>query len=263
MSWVMSYSLNRYGQFMLTMIRKKVIMKFLSEKLSWLIKGSLFCYMCRSYENVDHLKSLREAVEEAKVSVKKAVLRSISDFKAMKGNNTTNGQCIWICGCIENLNRKMIRLYLGCDAYGSKTYNDIGTKYKCSKSSCTSRTSTSVARFLINEMFTSIVLNMNKMIFQFDLVDITGSWKVTLFSDDASKVLGIKADKLYRMEYEDREKFYAQAAEVLAKKTNLYQVHTRSNICYNITVKVCMPRCRGLAVQMVFILLVNMNDGHE
>ncbi|KAJ8420814.1 hypothetical protein Cgig2_030565 [Carnegiea gigantea] len=93
----------------------------------------------QSYENVDHLKSLREAVEEAKVSVKKAVLRSISDFKAMK---------------------------------------------------------------LINEMFTSIVLNMNKMIFQFDLVDITGSWNATLFSDDASKVLGIKADKLYRMEYE-------------------------------------------------------------
>ncbi|KAJ8422858.1 hypothetical protein Cgig2_011060 [Carnegiea gigantea] len=62
----------------------------------------------------------------------------------------------------------MIRLYLGCDACGSKTYEDIGTKYKCSKSSCTSKTSTSVAR----------------MIFQFDLVDIIGSWNVTLFSDD-------------------------------------------------------------------------------
>ncbi|KAJ8424337.1 hypothetical protein Cgig2_013797 [Carnegiea gigantea] len=115
-----------------------------------------------SYENVDHLKSLREAVEGVKVSVKKAVLRSISDFQAMKGNNTTNGQCIWICGCIENLDRKMICLYLGYDACGSKTYEDIGTKYKYSKSSCTSWTSTSVA----------------------------------------SKVLGIEADKLYRMKYE-------------------------------------------------------------
>ncbi|KAJ8441513.1 hypothetical protein Cgig2_026314 [Carnegiea gigantea] len=77
-------------------------------------------------------------------------------------------------------------LVSGCDACGSKTYEAIGTNYKCSKSSCTSRTSTSVAR----------------MIFQFDLVDITGSWNVTLFSDDASKVLGIEADKLYGMEYE-------------------------------------------------------------
>ncbi|KAJ8428449.1 hypothetical protein Cgig2_024110 [Carnegiea gigantea] len=127
-----------------------------------------------------------EAIEGAKVSVKKAVLRSISDFKAMK-----------------NIDKKMIRLYLGCDACGTKTYEDIGTKYKCSKSSCTARTSTAVAR----------------MIFQFDLVDITGSWNVTLFSDDASKVLGIEPDKLYRMEYEDHEKFYAEVAEVLARKS--------------------------------------------
>ncbi|KAJ8434493.1 hypothetical protein Cgig2_021449 [Carnegiea gigantea] len=42
---------------------------------------------------------------------------------------------------------------------------------------------------------------MNRMTFQFDLVDITRSWNVTLFSDNASKVLGIEADKLYRMEY--------------------------------------------------------------
>ena len=40
--------------------------------------------MCRSFENGSHLISLREAVEGAKVSVKKAVLQSISDFKAMK-----------------------------------------------------------------------------------------------------------------------------------------------------------------------------------
>ena len=66
----------------------------------------------------------------------------------LKGHNTINGQCIWICGYIENLDRKMIRLYLGCDACGSKTYEDIETKYKCSKSSCTSRMSTSVARFV-------------------------------------------------------------------------------------------------------------------
>ena len=39
MSWVLSYSLNRYGQFILKMIRNKVIVKFLLEKLSWLIKG--------------------------------------------------------------------------------------------------------------------------------------------------------------------------------------------------------------------------------
>ena len=51
-------------------------------------------------------------------------------------------------------------------------------------------------------MFTSIVLNMDRMIFQFDLVDITGSWNVTVFFDDAGKVLGIELDKLYRMEYE-------------------------------------------------------------
>ncbi|KAJ8427112.1 hypothetical protein Cgig2_030274 [Carnegiea gigantea] len=121
-----------------------------------------------SFENASHLKSLREAVEGAKVSVKKAVLRSISDFKAMK-----------------NLDKKMIRLYLGCDARGTKTYEDIGTK----------------------------------MIFQFDLVDITGSWNVTLFSDDASKVLSIEPDKLYRMEYEDREKFYAEVTKVLARKS--------------------------------------------
>ncbi|KAJ8442673.1 hypothetical protein Cgig2_003717 [Carnegiea gigantea] len=160
---------------------------------------------CRkeSFENGSHLKSLREAVEGAKVSVKKAILRSISDFKAVKGENTTHGQCIWICGCVQNLDKKMIRLYLGCDACGTKTYEDIGTKYKCSKSSCTTRTSTAVAR----------------MIFQFDLVDITGSWNVTLFSDDASKVLGIEPDKLYRMEYEDREKFYAEVAELLARKS--------------------------------------------
>ncbi|KAJ8452435.1 hypothetical protein Cgig2_000024 [Carnegiea gigantea] len=120
-----------------------------------------------SFENVCHLKSLREAVERAKVSVKKAILRSISDFKAMKI-------------------KKMIRLYLGCDTCRTKTYEDIGTKCKCSKSSCTARTSTSVAR----------------MIFQFDLVDITGSWNVMLFFDNASKVLGIESEKLYRMEYE-------------------------------------------------------------
>ncbi|KAJ8444846.1 hypothetical protein Cgig2_008903 [Carnegiea gigantea] len=138
---------------------------------------------CRkeSYENVDHLKSLREAVEGAKVLVKKAILRSISDFKAIKGNNTTNGQCIWIYGCIENLDRKMIRLYLGYDAYGSKAHEDIGTKYKCSKSSCTSRTGTS---------------------------------NVTLFSNDASKVLGIKANELYRMEYE----YHSEGLNVKAQK---------------------------------------------
>ncbi|KAJ8438688.1 hypothetical protein Cgig2_011871 [Carnegiea gigantea] len=101
-----------------------------------------------SFENGSHLKSLREAVEGAKVSVKKAVLWSISDFKAMKGENTMHGQCIWICGCIQNLDKKMIRLYLGCDACGTKTYEDTGTKYKCSKSSCTARTSTAVAGFL-------------------------------------------------------------------------------------------------------------------
>ncbi|KAJ8421135.1 hypothetical protein Cgig2_021480 [Carnegiea gigantea] len=135
-------------------------------------------FMFRSYENICHLKSLREVVEVAKVSVKKVVLRSISDVKAMKGNNTMNGQCIWICGCIENLDKIMIRLYLGCDTCGSKTYEDIGTKYKYSTPSCTSRTSTPIS----------------------------------------SKVLGIEADKLYRIEYEDCEKFYAQAAEVFAKK---------------------------------------------
>ena len=43
---------------------------------------------------------------------------------------------------------------------------------------------------------------MDRMIFQFDLVDITGSWNVTVFFDDAGKVLGIELDKLYRMEYE-------------------------------------------------------------
>ena len=43
---------------------------------------------------------------------------------------------------------------------------------------------------------------MDKMIFQFDLVDITGSRNVTLLSDDASKVLGVEPEKLYKMEYE-------------------------------------------------------------
>ncbi|KAJ8438687.1 hypothetical protein Cgig2_011870 [Carnegiea gigantea] len=71
---------------------------------------------------------------------------------------------------------------------------------------------------------------MDMMIFPFDLVDITGLWNVALFSDDASKVLSIEPDKLYRMEYEssqisvvnlcllikDREKFYA---EVLTRKS--------------------------------------------
>jgi len=61
-------------------------------------------------------------------------------YMTMKRNNTLNGQCIWIHGCIENLGKKMIPLYLGCDTCGSKTYNDIGTNHKCSKSSCTPRT---------------------------------------------------------------------------------------------------------------------------
>jgi len=39
---VVSYLLSRYGQFMLKMIRKKVVVKFLLKKLSWLIKGMKF-----------------------------------------------------------------------------------------------------------------------------------------------------------------------------------------------------------------------------
>ncbi|KAJ8439276.1 hypothetical protein Cgig2_016824 [Carnegiea gigantea] len=66
----------------------------------------------------------------------------------------------------------MIHLYLVYDAWGTKTYEDIGTKYKCSKSSCTARTSTSVAsitvkvymtrcRFLAVQMVFILVVNMN------------------------------------------------------------------------------------------------------
>ncbi|KAJ8419424.1 hypothetical protein Cgig2_033642 [Carnegiea gigantea] len=115
---------------------------------------------CRkeSYENICHLKSLREAVEGAKVLVKKAIF-----FAITKASN--------------------FRLFL----------------------------------LPVNLCDIMSMLNMDKMIFQFDLVDITGSWNIKLFSDDASKVLSIEGDKLYRMEYEYHEKFYAQATEVVAK----------------------------------------------
>ncbi|KAJ8422588.1 hypothetical protein Cgig2_025058 [Carnegiea gigantea] len=147
----------------------------------------------------EQLTTLREHERAARSLTSQVVMTTIAELKEKKPFNTGKSEQIWITGSIPCMEKKQVRIYLGCDKCGKKSNEDIGVKYACFN--CNHQNSTSIPRIT----------------FTFELVDATCSREMTLFSQHASKILSIEPDVLYKMDDKEREKFLNETTTRLAK----------------------------------------------